>query len=96
MSETLEDFISKMKVKDKKAKTVEMEYKNLAQNGRSALPVALQEKNQLIELLAVLNDKTKKIKKHVKDAKHSRKESSQSRYSPETVSISSRQSSSRR
>lgn len=34
VSETLEDFISKMKSKDKKAKTVEMEYKTLAQNGR--------------------------------------------------------------
>jgi len=59
---------------------------------------AVQEKNQLIDLLGVLNEKTRKIKKHVKEAKaHARNKSRDGEVSrlSRTRSPESRRSSSR-
>lgn len=93
VSETLEDFISKMKSKDKKARTIEMEYKSLAQNGKKMFILALTEKHQLLDLLSVLNDKTKKIKRHVKEAKlYGRETSSVGDSSSRSASVSSQRS----
>lgn len=82
----------KMKSKDKKAKTIEMEYKSLAHNGRTLANLALSEKHQLLELLSVLNDKTKKIKRHVKEAKLYGRGSSEEGSSSRSGSASSQRS----